>query len=43
MFKTKYLVNKMHPIMFSHQMGWFDNKGVDIHLWGLRIKTSQVT
>jgi len=38
MFKTKYWVNKMHPTMFSHQVGWFDDKEVDIHPWGLRMK-----
>jgi hypothetical protein len=38
MFKIKYGVNKMHSITFSHHVGWFDGKGVDIHSWGLRIK-----
>jgi hypothetical protein len=33
MFKIKYGVNKMHLIIFSHQVGWFDGKGVDIHPW----------
>jgi len=28
----------MHSIIFAHQVGWFDGKGVDIHPWGLRIK-----
>jgi hypothetical protein len=28
----------MHSNMFSHQVGWFDGKGIDIHLWGLKIK-----
>jgi hypothetical protein len=25
MFKVKYGVNKMHPTIFSHQVGWFDS------------------
>ncbi len=29
----------MHPTIFSHQVGWFDGKGVDIHPLGIRIKT----
>ncbi len=37
-FKTKYGVNRMHPIIFSHQVRWFDSKGIDIHPWGLMIK-----
>jgi len=37
MFKVKYGLNKMHSAIFSHQVGWFDGKGVDIHPWGLRI------
>jgi hypothetical protein len=24
--------------MFTHQVGWLEGKGVDIHPWGLRIK-----
>jgi hypothetical protein len=28
----------MHPTIFSHQVGWFDGKGVYINPWGLRIK-----
>jgi len=38
MFKIKYGLNKIHPILFSHQVGWFDGRGVDIHVCGLRIK-----
>jgi hypothetical protein len=38
MFKVKYEVNKVHSTIFSHQVGWFDGKGIDIHPWGLRIK-----
>jgi hypothetical protein len=34
MFKIKYGVNKMHLTIFLHQVGWFDGKGVHIHLWG---------
>jgi len=37
MFKLKYGLNRMHSTIFSHQAGWFDGKGVDIHPWGLRI------
>jgi hypothetical protein len=28
----------MHSIIFSHQVGWLDGKGIDIHAWGLRTK-----
>jgi hypothetical protein len=38
MFKIKYGLNRMHLITFTHQVGWFDSKGVDIHPWGVRIK-----
>jgi hypothetical protein len=38
MFKVKYGVNIMHSIIFSHQVGWFDDKGIDIYPWGLKIK-----
>jgi len=38
MFKVKYGLNRMHSIIFAHQMGWFDGEGVDIHPWGVRIK-----
>jgi hypothetical protein len=38
MFKVKYGLNTMHSTTFAHQVGWFDGKGVDIHLWGLKIK-----
>jgi hypothetical protein len=24
----------MHLTIFLHQVGWFDGKGVHIHLWG---------
>jgi hypothetical protein len=34
MFKIKYGVNKMHPTIFLHQVGWFDGKGIHVHLWG---------
>jgi hypothetical protein len=44
MFNLKYGLNIMHSIIFSHQVGWFDGKGVDIHPWGQKdIQTSQVT
>ncbi len=36
MFKIKYGLNRMHSTIFAHQMGWFNDKGVDIHPWGLR-------
>jgi hypothetical protein len=39
MFKIRYGLNKMHCITFSHQVGWFDSKGVHIHPWGLKIKS----
>jgi hypothetical protein len=29
----------MHLIMFSHQVGWFDGKRIDIHPWGQRMKS----
>jgi hypothetical protein len=35
MFKIQIWLNKIHPTIFSPQMGWFDNKGVDIHPWAL--------
>ncbi len=38
MFTIKYGINKMHSIMFPLRVGWFDDNGVDIHPWGLRIK-----
>jgi hypothetical protein len=38
MFKINYGIHKMHFNMFSHQVGWFDSKGIDSHVWGLRIK-----
>jgi hypothetical protein len=38
MFKIKYRLNRMHPTIFSHQVGWFDGKGFDIHPWGIQIK-----
>jgi hypothetical protein len=38
MFKIKYKVNRMLLTIFSHQVGWFDGKGVDIYHLGLRIK-----
>jgi len=38
MFKIKYGLDRMHPNVFSHQVGWFDGKEVDINPWGLRIK-----
>ncbi len=38
MFQIKYGLNKMHSTIFSHHMGWFNGKGVDIHPWGLRMK-----
>ncbi len=38
MFKVKYGLNRMHSTIFAHQVGWFDDKGVDIHPYGLRIK-----
>jgi len=28
----------MHSTIFSHRVGWFDDKGVDIYPWGLKIK-----
>jgi hypothetical protein len=31
----------MHPTMFSHQVGWFDGKWVDIHPLGLSIKPNK--
>jgi hypothetical protein len=34
----KHTINKLHPTIFSHQVGWFDGKGVDICPWGLRLK-----
>jgi hypothetical protein len=37
-FKIKYGVNRKHLIIFLHQVKWFDDKLVDIHVWGLRIK-----
>ncbi len=37
MFKIKYGLNRMHSIIFAHQVGWFDGKGIDIHC-GLRIE-----
>jgi hypothetical protein len=43
MFKVKYGVNRMHSTVFSHQMGWFDGKGIDIHPWGFKDQTSKVT
>jgi hypothetical protein len=39
MFKIKYQLNKMHPTIFSHQVGWFDGKGIDILPLSMRIKT----
>jgi len=38
MFKVKYGLNRMHSTIFTHQVGWFDGKKIDIHPWGLRIK-----
>jgi hypothetical protein len=38
MFKVEYGVNRMHPMTFSHKLGWFDGKGVDIHPCGIKIK-----
>jgi len=38
MLKVKYGLTIMQFIIFVHQLGWFDDKGVDIHHWGLRIK-----
>jgi hypothetical protein len=38
MFKVKYGLNKMHSTILAHQVGWFDEKIIDIHPWGLRIK-----
>jgi hypothetical protein len=32
MFKIKSGLNKIQPIIFSHQVGWFDGRGVDIKL-----------
>ncbi len=31
MFKVKYGLNRMHSFIVSHQVGWFDGKGIDIH------------
>jgi hypothetical protein len=31
MFKIKYGVSIMHPIIFSHKEEWFDGQGFDIH------------
>ncbi len=31
-------VNKMHPIMFSQQLGWFVGKGIDLCACGPRMK-----
>ncbi len=38
MFKIKYEIKKMYPIIFSNQVGWINGKEIDIHPWGLRIK-----
>jgi len=43
MFKVKYGLNKMHSFTFSHQVGQFDGKGIDIHPWGFKDQTSKVT
>jgi hypothetical protein len=42
MFKVKYELNRMHSIVFAHQIGWFHGKGVDTHPWGSKYQTSQV-
>jgi len=38
MFKIKYEIKKMYPIIFSNQVGWINGKEIDIHPSGLRIK-----
>ncbi len=43
MFKIKYGLSRMHSTIITHQVGWFEDKGIDIHPWGLKIQTSQVT
>ncbi len=43
MFKVNYGLNIIHSTIFTHQVGWFDGKRVDIYPWGLRIQNSQVT
>jgi hypothetical protein len=35
MFKIKYGVNTMQPTIFLLQVGWFDGKGIHIHLWAM--------
>jgi len=40
MFKVKYGLSRMHSFTFSHQVGWFDGKGIDIHPWGFKDQTS---
>jgi hypothetical protein len=40
MFKVKYGLNRMHSFTFSHQVGQFDGKGIDIHPWGSKDQTS---
>jgi hypothetical protein len=38
MFKVKHGSNRIHSIVFAHQVGWFDDKVVHTHPWGLRFK-----
>jgi hypothetical protein len=38
MLKVKYGSNSMHSTIFSHQVGSFDGKRIDIHPWGLKMK-----
>jgi len=40
MFKIKYGLNRMHSFTFSHQVGQFDGKGINIHPWGSKDQTS---
>jgi hypothetical protein len=42
MFKIQYKLNRMHSTTFSHQVGWFDGKEVNIYTWGFKYQASQV-